>query len=153
MTLEIAKLGVTQNLLITIPACMSLQPRTSFWNRIMSVVNGITSQLPSVRRPSSPALEELPRKRRRGAGKGYVMPENRNQEVFEKCDWVIDGPYRRVPPYYYVLYLLSVADIRRIILGLSFVGMRFLFSKSFAVNSAIDSLNTIELQLLVDQSM
>src|SRR5271167_1784963 len=114
-------------------ACMSLQPRT-FWNRIMSVVNGIAAQLPSVHRPPSPAPEEPPRKRRRGAGKGYIKPENRNQEVFEKCDWVIDGPYRRVPPYYYVLYLLSIAYIRRIIPGRSFVGMMFLFSKSFAAN-------------------
>jgi hypothetical protein len=81
------------------------------------------------------------------------MPENRNQEVFEKCDWVIDGPYRRVPPYYYVLYLLSVADIRRIIPGLSFVGMMYLFSRSFVANSAIDNLNTIEPQLLEDQSV
>jgi hypothetical protein len=85
--------------------CMSLQPRTSIWNRIMSAVNVIASQLTSVPRPSSPAPEEPPRKRRRGAGKqktGYVMPENRNQHVFEKCDWIIDGQYRRVPPYYYV---------------------------------------------------
>lgn len=133
---------------------MSLQPRISFWNRIMSDVNGITSQLPAIRRPSSPIPEEPPRKRRRGSGKpknGFVMPENRNQHVFEKCDWIIDGPYRRVPPYYYVQYVIFKANNRHIIPGLNFDGVMFLFSKSFVRNSAIDNQNIIEQQLLEDQ--
>ena len=72
----------------------------------MSVVNNLISQVPAVRRVSPSPEERNPRKRRRkGASNnraGFVIPEERNKEVFEKCDWIIDGPYRRVPPYYYV---------------------------------------------------
>ena len=48
--------------------------------------------------------QEPPRKRRRRAGNktGFVKPENRNADLFTKADWTIDGPYRRVPPYFYV---------------------------------------------------
>ena len=71
----------------------------------MSLVNGLVSRSPSpLSRPSTPPLEKPPRKRRRKAGNksGFVKPENRNADLFEKGDWIIDGPYRRVPPYYYV---------------------------------------------------
>ena len=72
----------------------------------MSVVNNLISHGPAVRRVSPSPEERNPRKRRRkGASNnraGFVIPEERNKEVFEKCDWIIDGPYRRVPPYFYV---------------------------------------------------
>jgi hypothetical protein len=61
-----------------------------------------------------------PRKRRRRAAKnkvGYTKPENANAALFTKGDWIIDGPYRRVPPYYYVLLLFLRANDRRIIPG------------------------------------
>jgi len=52
--------------------------------------------------------QEPPRKRRRKAAAnkaGFSKPENRNAELFTKADWVLDGPYRRVSPYFYVSLL------------------------------------------------
>ena len=72
----------------------------------MSVVTNLISQVPAVRRASpSPEERNTHKRRRKGASNnraGFVIPEERNKEVLEKCDWIIDGPYRRVPPYYYV---------------------------------------------------
>jgi len=67
----------------------------------MSAVENIISRSPSAQTTTP---EEPPRKRRRKTANktGFVKPENRNAALFKKGDWVIDGPYRRVPPYYYV---------------------------------------------------
>jgi hypothetical protein len=49
--------------------------------------------------------EEPPRKKRRratGNKTQFSKPENRNADLFTKEDWIIDGPYRRVNPYFYV---------------------------------------------------
>lgn len=105
---------------------MSLQRlrNTAFWKRIMSALD--TSQptspvslSPPIIPPQPPRREvtppeqhpqEPPRKRRRQAKnkQGFEKPENRNADLFTKADWTIDGPYRRVPPYFYVLSLLSL---------------------------------------------
>ena len=93
----------------------------------MSVVNKPISPLPAAHRPSPPpAAKERPRKRRRGAACSnkvrFEVPEDRNAEVFEKCEYFIDGPYRRAPPYYYVPPALFKVNRRHIIPGLNFVG-------------------------------
>jgi hypothetical protein len=69
----------------------------------MSVVSKGTSPAPSVVH-TPVASEEPPRKKRRRAANKtqFVKPENRNADLFKKEDWIIDGPYRRVNPYYYV---------------------------------------------------
>ena len=77
----------------------------------MSLVKNLRSPSPPPALPQSPVADaEPPRKRRRKGlainQAGYMKPENRNADLFTKADYVIEGPYRRVPPYYYVLHLL-----------------------------------------------
>ena len=47
------------------------------------------------------------------AKNGFKVPQE--QEFMGIADWVFDGPYRRVPPYFYVystfVFLLTGADI------------------------------------------
>lgn len=102
---------------------MSLQRlrNTTFWKRVMSAIDTpqptspvplsptlISPELPPREAtPSEQQPQEPPRKRRRKAGnkQGFVKPENRNADLFTKADWTIDGPYRRVPPYFFVFSL------------------------------------------------
>src|SRR2546423_3317298 len=99
---------------------MSLQRlrNTAFWKRVMSAIDIpqppspvplsptlISSELPPREAtPPEQQSQEPPRKRRRKAGnkQGFEKPENRNVELFAKADWIVDGPYRRVPPYFFV---------------------------------------------------
>jgi hypothetical protein len=70
----------------------------------MSLVNKEASPSPSSV-PIPAVSEEPPRKKRRratGNKTHFVKPENRNADLFKKEDWIIDGPYRRVNPYFYV---------------------------------------------------
>ena len=63
----------------------------------------MTERPPTELHPSEP-----PRKRRRKVATntraGFKIPENTEASLFRKTDWIIDGIYRRVPPYYYVLF-------------------------------------------------
>ena len=75
--------------------------------RIMSAMKDLVSSPP--KRPSSPpppastaVLEAPGRKRRRKAEMnrvGFSIPADQD---FDTVDWLFDGPYRRVPPYFYV---------------------------------------------------
>src|SRR5271170_461339 len=126
---------------------LRLPPQTSLWNRIKKVVNVVMS---GIIRPTSPPSEEPPRKRRRKAQPnkaGYKMPslEERNAHIFREANYIIDGPYRRVPPFFYVHSILFCALIDRlIILGRKNGGIMFLFLKFSATNFGIDNLNITE---------
>jgi hypothetical protein len=79
----------------------------------MSAVKDIVSSPP--KRPASPPEIGKQRKKRRVAAmakNGFKVPEEQN--FIGKADWVFDGPYRRVPPYFYVRSTfgsLLIADI------------------------------------------
>lgn len=84
----------------------------------MSSVNNLISTSPSPRAPSPPPEDAPRKKRRRAAGKStFIKPENSNQQLFEKGDWYFDGPYRRVPPYFFVHDHVYEFDGRHIIRG------------------------------------
>lgn len=90
--------------IFTLGRCMTLRIRAPWSKIIVSSVMSEQVRLPTPP-PPSPSLAEPPRKRRRRKAKqdSFVVPlEARNPGLFEKCDWIIDGPYRRVPPYFYV---------------------------------------------------
>jgi hypothetical protein len=70
-----------------------------------------TAQVDPLIDPATPT--QPPRKRRRKANAsnnraGFTIPENIVAAQFHKSDWIIDGQYRRVPPYYYVLPFCEV---------------------------------------------
>ena len=134
---------------------MCLRPiRLSFWTRIMSAVEKLVAPSSPVQTSTTGMPEERPRKRRRKTANktGFVKPENRNAALFQKGDWIIDGPYRRVPPYYYVFISRFWSLCRHITHGLKSGGIIRAFSKYSALNSVTDNLITTAPQLPVAQS-
>ena len=127
---------------------MSLRVVRSSCAKVITSFMDIQARLPTPL-PPSPQPAEPPRKRRRRKAKqdGFVVPlEERNPGLFESCDWVIDGPYRRVPPYFYVSITASaLLTIRHITHGPRNVGSTFRFMKSSPPNFETDSRNTIVL--------
>jgi len=79
----------------------------------MSAVENLVATPPQTRPDTPSTVEEHPRKRRRKTANktGFSKPENANAALFQKGDWIFDGPYRRVPPYYYALSPNGRADI------------------------------------------
>jgi len=119
---------------------MSLRVRSSGAKVITSIMD-VQARLRTPP-PPSPKPSEPPRKRRRRKTKqdGFVVPlEQRNPGLFESCDWVIDGPYRRVPPYFYVsIKALVLLTTRHIIHGPKNVG-----SMSRSLKSSNPSFETV----------
>ena len=135
---------------------MTLRIPTS-WAKIAASSVMSEQARPPAPPPPSPIPAEPPRKRRRRKAKqeSFVVPlEARNPHLFENCDWIIDGPYRRVPPYFYVpSETVDVLTIRRTTRGLKNVGIIFQYSKSSVPNFATGNQNTIALQSQRDQSL
>jgi len=126
---------------------MSLRVRSRCTKVIISLMD-IQPRLPTPPPPSRKPAEP-PRKRRRRKAKqdGFVVPlEERNPGLFESCNWAIDGPYRRVPPYFYVSKTAStLLTIRHITHGPKNVGLMSRYMKSSPPNFETDSQSIIAL--------